>query len=575
MKKIVVSNYYSPQATIARIPDGEPMDLFERAKALFFEGLAHFECGEYEQSEQLFGESLGLLPDRPSTLTNLALAQIRLGRVDAAETHCLRALELEPQSPEGWLGLGLIAVHRADHAAGLDFFLRALGADPDCPEAWLNKGVCLLELKRPRESLAAAERAVALMPASVPALLSRGAAREATGDPVAALADFDLALALAPALADAHSLRGRVLQEIDRRAEALEAWQSALALTPSHLDTTNALVGFHLSELVDVAEIARYSSAAAAANVERDLARLRTSGRIPDFHVFHDVEQSNYLIEAGYDFPGLRAAHTALSEAYAAHQATRGHDCTIKQLTLSAAQIEAVACYRRAAPTCAVDASMECLNPANNWRAIEEQYLDSCPEVVVIDDFLSPAALAELRRFCLTATVWNRDYFRQYLGAFPYDGFASPLHVRIGAELRRRLPRVCGPHRLEQLWGFKYTSQLGGGINVHADFARVNLNFWITPDAANLDPASGGLVVYDAPCPPNWGFAEYNQDEVAIYGLLRERGASKRVVTYRGNRAVLFNSNLFHETDRIDFAKGYENRRINVTYLFGRGLTTY
>lgn len=34
------------------------------------------------------------------------------------------------------------------------------------------------------------------------------------------------------------------------------------------------------------------------------------------------------------------------------------------------------------------------------------------------------------------------------------------------------------------------------GIRVHADVASVNLNFWVTPDDANLDPSSGGLVVY-------------------------------------------------------------------------------
>lgn len=34
------------------------------------------------------------------------------------------------------------------------------------------------------------------------------------------------------------------------------------------------------------------------------------------------------------------------------------------------------------------------------------------------------------------------------------------------------------------------------GIGVHADHAAVNLNFWVTPDEANLDPSSGGLVVY-------------------------------------------------------------------------------
>ncbi len=41
-------------------------------------------------------------------------------------------------------------------------------------------------------------------------------------------------------------------------------------------------------------------------------------------------------------------------------------------------------------------------------------------------------------------------------------------------------------------------------------------------------------------------------------------------VPYRANRAVIFDSNLFHKTDVIRFAGGYENRRINITMLYGR-----
>jgi hypothetical protein len=39
--------------------------------------------------------------------------------------------------------------------------------------------------------------------------------------------------------------------------------------------------------------------------------------------------------------------------------------------------------------------------------------------------------------------------------------------------------------------GFKYDSSLKG-INIHADFAAVNINFWITPNEANLDRAGPG-----------------------------------------------------------------------------------
>jgi hypothetical protein len=41
-------------------------------------------------------------------------------------------------------------------------------------------------------------------------------------------------------------------------------------------------------------------------------------------------------------------------------------------------------------------------------------------------------------------------------------------------------------------------------------------------------------------------------------------------VPYRANRAVIFDSDLFHETDRIAFKEGYLNRRLNITLLYGR-----
>ena len=104
---------------------------------------------------------------------------------------------------------------------------------------------------------------------------------------------------------------------------------------------------------------------------------------------------------------------------------------------------------------------------------------------------------------------------------------------------------------------------------MHADFAAVNVNFWITPETANMNPESGGLVVYDAEAPLDWDFRTYNTNQRRIREFLDEHDSGKTVVPYRENRIVLFNSNLFHETDTIEFKQGYENRRINITMLFG------
>jgi hypothetical protein len=39
------------------------------------------------------------------------------------------------------------------------------------------------------------------------------------------------------------------------------------------------------------------------------------------------------------------------------------------------------------------------------------------------------------------------------------------------------------------------------------DSAAVSINFWITPDNANLDREHGGLVFYGTPAPPDWRIA--------------------------------------------------------------------
>jgi len=116
-----------------------------------------------------------------------------------------------------------------------------------------------------------------------------------------------------------------------------------------------------------------------------------------------------------------------------------------------------------------------------------------------------------LRRFRGGSAIWQKVYPGGYLGAMPEHGFACPLLAQISAELRSTYPAILGQYPLLQWWGFKYDSRLSG-IAVHADFAAVNVNFWITPDDADLDPDSGGLIVWDAQAPIDWGFIQYNDD---------------------------------------------------------------
>ena len=200
---------------------------------------------------------------------------------------------------------------------------------------------------------------------------------------------------------------------------------------------------------------------------------------------------------------------------------------------------------------------------------VSQAWRGSSPRIVVIDDFLTREALEALRQYCRAADVWRTAYSQGYLGAFPESGFAAPLLAQVAEELSATFPEIFAGHPLRYHWAFKYDSKLEG-IGIHADEAAVNVNFWITPDAANLDPEGGGLVIWDKEAPLEWDFAKFNADESAAYAFLKEQGAKTVTVPYRANRAVIFDSNLFHKTDRITFAEGYENRRINITMLYGR-----
>jgi hypothetical protein len=142
------------------------------------------------------------------------------------------------------------------------------------------------------------------------------------------------------------------------------------------------------------------------------------------------------------------------------------------------------------------------------------------------------------------------------------------LLAQIADELHRNYPTVFAPHPLTALSGFKCDSQLPP-IGVHADFAAINVNFWITPNEANLDPKSGGLIIWDHAAPLDWDFAKYNTDKTAAREFLTHVGAQSVTIPYQSNRAVIFDSGLFHEVDRIVFKEGYLNRRISITLFYG------
>jgi hypothetical protein len=282
----------------------------------------------------------------------------------------------------------------------------------------------------------------------------------------------------------------------------------------------------------------------------------------------HDIEQLTYLRERDVLDPQVDPVVDRYAEI-CRRLAPRGSEA---RLPLSDEDERAIGhVYNRILHLAHAARVPKALSTTWDPAEVEDRYLSQPPGLVVIDDFLAPTALAGVRRFCLESTVWSGTrYTEGRLGAFFVDGFTAPLLLQIAEEIRAGLPRVIGDqHPLRQMWGFKTGAVSTGTGNTHADFAAVNLNFWVTPTESNMDPDTGGLVVHDATAPLSWDFATYNERPDLIEGFLRERGARAVRIPYRENRAILFNSDLFHATEPIRFRSGYEHRRLNITMLYG------
>ena len=563
-----------------------------------------------EEALTTYDTVISLKPDFAPAYTNRGVVQAKLNRLaDALASHDA-AIAREPGLADAHANRGdvLRALHRPPEALisyetaialrpdiaysyrrrgnvleelgryedALAAYDKSAALEPDFAETHFNRGNVLDKQRRFADALAGYERAIALQPDFPEAHNARGIVLEKLDRYEDAIASYDKVIELRPDFAEAFYNRGNALYELNRTSETLGSYHQALALRPDFAPAKNNVFWYHVRESNDYPLIERLGMEAFELIMKQDFDNAWARNNISDFRVTHDLEQVDYLLRLGHELEGLREAQLRLKEIYATHLDHKPSPDGIKVIPLSEAQAAGVNLFRNSLFRYQIPTPIEhCLNPQKDWQAIEEQYFSSYPEMIYIDNLLSQQALEEMRKFCLISTVWKREYINQYLGAFANMGFISWLHLQIARELQQKIPRIFGDHKLEQVWAYKYNSRLKKGINVHADAAKVNLNFWVTPDEANLNPESGGLIVYDIPPPPSWSFEQYNADEKCIYDFLQKNQSGSLKVPYRCNRAVLFNSALFHETDEIHFREGYENRRINITYLFGKGLKTH
>lgn len=349
--------------------------------------------------------------------------------------------------------------------------------------------------------------------------------------------------------------------------EARDSAQKAVVADPTYHNARVMLARSHVALDENEQAIADFKLALAMARPGQSPAP-NGPVPVPAHQALHTLEQLVYVEQAEKRPPGsllpvdpnLRAAAQAKLEQMLADTARE-----IPTLPMGGAYGRILA----DPPLLRLDepAPTRCLNPRADWDEIVATFNGPGKGIACFDGLLTPEALDQLQRFCLHSTVWRRPYPPGYIGASPETGFFSPLLLQIAAELREAVPGLLGGHHLSYWWSFVCQHQRPG-TDIHADQSDVSINFWITPDSANLDKSGGGLDMWDVQAPADWSFADYNNGEKDIEGFLRDSKANRSAIPYGENRALLFHGLIFHQSAHATFKPGFENRRRNVTMLF-------
>jgi predicted TPR repeat methyltransferase len=171
---------------------------FDAARGHFLQGLADLQAGRLSAAETALRASLALLPGRPSSLSNLAVALLRQGRAAEALPLLDEVLAQEPDAADALGHRGAALNELGRNAEAVATFERLLRADPARPQGWFHLAQALHMQGRLDEAVDAYGRCLHLQPDHALARSQRGGALKALGRLDEARADFEQALALAP-----------------------------------------------------------------------------------------------------------------------------------------------------------------------------------------------------------------------------------------------------------------------------------------------------------------------------------------------------------------------------------------
>ncbi|MCH2343066.1 MAG: tetratricopeptide repeat protein [Pseudomonadales bacterium] len=560
---------------------------------------SHERNGQMDEAVKLYHSVLAVFPSnirakqglaklsqpKPGTLAgknpsdetlNQLIALYNKGQIRTVTQECDRLTKEFPQSFLLWNLLGAANNAQGKLEEAIAAHNKALLIKPDFAEAHNNIGAAFQSQGKFEEASAAYNKALLIKPDYARAHYNLGITLQELGRLEEAVASYRKAIALKPDYAEAHYNLGNTLQELGRSKDAEASYRKAIALKPDYAEAHSNL-GVTLQELGKLEDaLVQYKKSFELVRGKNPVDPQHQSFRlISKAKMKHDIEQFEYLAASGYESEKFQAL-VNVYKAVSSEINWPTNDGEIIPLTDKYQKLLMDTYNRSIHVLEAPELPGPTLSNTLDIEKITENYFKHDFDLTYFDNFLTPVALDSIRHFLLGSTIWF-DFFHKggYIGAYLRDGLACPLFFQIAEEMRTTFPKIFKNHPLKQLWAYKYDSRAYKndspltGINAHADYAAVNVNFWVTPKAANLNSLSGGLVVYNTVAPLEWDSKTFNNDTEKILEHLEDNNNEKSVIPYNENRIVIFNSNLIHETDKFEFKEGYENRRINVTMLFG------
>jgi tetratricopeptide (TPR) repeat protein len=501
-------------------------------------GSAHGAARDTAAAVDCFRRALDLDPNFYMALDNLGNALVNDGKLTAAATYYRRMIDLEPGDEDAHCKLAAALIDGGDLEAGIKCLRDALKIEPDFIIVWNNLGQVLGE----------------------------------KGEFEEAIQCFEKILEIDPDDAGAYCNLSNVYREQGRLDDAETAARKAVDLDPS-IDNAHTQLGLLLlaREQINEASDEILAPAKNFRQPDGDLIAAKnfdTFNRINKQKLIHDIEQLTYLIENEVidedEFGWLLEEY---KEHFAAHPELEETDLDDLRPRVSdgfAAQFNRLWHF---APAPMIPGGT--INPDLDTTVVEEAFFDNDPNLSLVDDLLTEEALASLRKFCLESTVWYNISASGDVGANLEHGFCCPLLLQVAADIRSAFPRLYSDLIFSSCWSFKYYEKESGD-GLHGDSGLRNLNLWLTPDDANLDTNTGGLTFWDKKVPLLEIQNSPKEKSIEIMrNIISEPNTKATKVPYKGNRAGLFESNIIHCTDTLNFKPGYENRRINITFVYG------